>query len=112
MSADCVIEVRAIVELFPGARSGKTKGYSSGVRPNHYFDGEDFSSVGVVEFTAGDSLELGAVGEAKVRFIRSIDAKPIQVGTRWRICEGNREVGTGQIVQLLACRKISGDDER
>lgn len=93
--------VRAQVELFPGSVSGKTTGYQSGVRPNHFFDRQDSAVPGSVTFEGQDWLDLGASCAAIVRFVYPSNFQPLAVGATWRIQEGSCHVGNGRVTAIL-----------
>ena len=101
MSDMQIIDVRAKIELFPSHVSGKTRGYLSGIRPNHFFEQESSSIPGVIEFIGQGSLELGRSCTAFVRFLRPVDWRPIEAGQEWRINEGSKQVGQGVVLEVL-----------
>jgi len=93
------VRVRAEVELFPGEVSGKTRGYRTGARPNHFFEGQASSLFGLMEFDGGE-LHLGQRCLATVSFHYPNYFPPLTVGTVWRINEGPRHVGNGKVIEI------------
>jgi hypothetical protein len=61
--------VRAEIELLPASVSGKSQGYRSGFRPNHFFPGYVHSVIGVVNFVDREWLNPGERCSAVVKFI-------------------------------------------
>ena len=98
---ESAVDILAEITLFPGSISGKTSGYFSGVRPNHFFSGQPSSIVGVIWFENQFNAELGSTTTAKVRLMYPETYPPLVAGTTWRIQEGSRHVGNAKVVQLL-----------
>jgi translation elongation factor EF-Tu-like GTPase len=99
---ESVTEVRAEIDLFDESRSGKTTGYKSGIRPNHFFEGQTSSIVGVVQFEGQDWLALGNKCFAIVRFLYPDWFPPLAPGVTWKIQEGPRHVGVGRVIEVLS----------
>jgi len=97
-----VVDIVAEIELLPAEASGKTRGYRSGVRPNHFFADNKFSIIGVVTFGGPEVLELGMKCNARVRFLWPEDLHAPKMGERWRIQEGSHLVGRGRVVAMLS----------
>jgi len=94
------VTVRAEINLFDGSRSGKTAGYKSGVRPNHFFEGQSSSIVGDIHFEGQDLLVLGGTCVAIVRFLYPEWFPLLVPGVTWRLHEGSRHVGDGRVLEV------------
>ena len=96
-----VVDVLANIGMLPHGVSGKTQGYRSGVRPNHFFGNDTFSVIGVMTFESTKVLDPGMNCAATVRFVWPEARDAPSVGERWRIQKGSRLVAEGQIVEVL-----------
>jgi hypothetical protein len=96
-----VVQVRAEIELFDGSRSGKTRGYKSGIRPNHFFPDQSCSVIGDIQFEGQDWLELGKTCSAIVRLLYPENFPPLLPGDTWRLHEGSRHVGNARILEVV-----------
>ena len=95
-----IITVRAEINLFDGSRSGKTTGYKSGIRPNHFFEGQTSSIAGDIQFEGQDWLALGGKCFAIIRFLYPEWFPPLVPGITWRLHEGSRHVGDGRVLEV------------
>lgn len=92
----------AIVEvgLHESCMSGR-EGYYSGVRPNHWMPGRDYCFAGQLDFLDTDLLKPGATCRAVGRFIIAAqDISEFQPGYCWHICEANKIVGYGKVINV------------
>lgn len=76
-------------------------GYKSGVRPNHWMPGREYCFMGQLEFTDREWLKPGDSCIANGKFIiASQDVKSFVPGYAWHICEANKIVGYGKVIEL------------
>jgi hypothetical protein len=100
---DAPIVVRAEVELFSGEVSGKTTGYASGARPNHYIAELESMAIGELRFEGRASLGPGERATATIVFLPWAPLLPLlRPGFEWRLQEGRRVVGKAQLVEVLS----------
>lgn len=91
MEPSLIAKVR--FELLPGEVSGKTCGYLSNVRPNHYIAELGYTVIGNVVFDNG-GVELGEVVEATISYAYHEPLAHILIpGLRYEVREGSRLVG-------------------
>ncbi len=89
-------------ELLPGHVSGKTRGYLSNVRPNHYIAELGDTVIGNVVFDNG-SVELGGVADATITYSpHEPFARILVPGLRYEVREGTRLVGFVQVESVLS----------
>ena len=76
-------------------------GYYSGVRPNHWMPGRDYCFMGQLDFIDTDLLKPGDTCRANGRFIiASQDIPEFKPGYCWHICEANKIMGYGRVVEI------------
>jgi hypothetical protein len=98
MKAPLVAKVR--FEMLPGEASGKTRGYLSNVRPNHYIADLGYTVIGNVEFDGG-RIELGETRDAIISYFHHEPLERLLVpGLRYEVREGRRTVGMVEIVEV------------
>ena len=96
------IRARAEIELYPADVSGKTTGYKSGVRPNHFVAELGHTVIGTIEFEGREWLQVGERSTALVTFLHYEPlAQLLRPGVRWDIREGSRVVGKGKILEII-----------
>ncbi len=96
------ITAHTIVELYDGDISGKTSGYISGVRPNHFIDHLGYAIIGEISFI-NNKLELGQSGDAFISYpcFDEIDIVSIVVpGLTYTLMEGPRIVGKVKVLDI------------
>jgi hypothetical protein len=94
--------ISAIVEvgLHESCMRGRD-GYYSGVRPNHWMPGRNYCFMGQLDFVDTDLLEPGATCKAIGSFIiASKDIPEFVPGFCWHICEANKIVGYGKVIEI------------
>jgi len=98
MKAPLIARVR--FEMLPGEISGKTRGYLSNVRPNHYIAELGYTVIGNVEFEGGH-IELGEKKEAVISYLyhEPLERSLVQ-GLRYEVREGSRTVGFVEILEV------------
>jgi len=86
--------------MLPGEISGKTRGYLSNVRPNHYIAELGYTVIGNVEFEGGH-IELGEKKEAVISYLyhEPLERSLVQ-GLRYEVREGSRTVGFVEILEV------------
>jgi translation elongation factor EF-Tu-like GTPase len=95
MEPSLVAKVR--FDLLPGEVSGKTQGYRSNIRPNHYIAELGYTVIGNVVFDGG-RIELGETAGATITYVYHEPLARILVpGLRYEVREGSRVVGFVQI---------------
>ena len=78
------------------------EGYKTKIRPNHWIPGRDYAFAGQLEFVDRELLRPGESCYAIGQFIAATQDKYLFVpGFKWHICEANKIVGYGEIVELL-----------
>jgi hypothetical protein len=91
---------RARFEMLPGEISGKSRGYLSNVRPNHYIAELGHTVIGNVEFDGG-GIELGQARQAVISYLYFEPlARLLVPGFRYEVREGSRLVGFVEILEL------------
>ena len=97
--------VKALIVLFSTEKGGRRTPIFSGYRPNHAFEILDNglakdTHIGEITFEDSSSLAPGDTKEVSIRFLNSpyLDAN-LRVGTRWRLQEGAKVVGEGEILE-------------
>lgn len=98
MEAPLIARVR--FEMLPGEVSGKTRGYLSNVRPNHYIAELGYTVIGNVEFEDG-CIDLGEKKEAVISYLyhEPLERALVQ-GPRYEVREGSRTVGFVDILEV------------
>jgi len=77
------------------------EGYYSGVRPNHWMPGRDYCFMGQLDFINTDLLKPGSNCKANGRFIiASQDIHEFKPGYCWHICEANKIMGYGKVIEI------------
>ena len=106
LKSDLII-VKANIHLLRPEDGGKMIGIKSGYRPNHVFerpvDPKNIHAYnGDLVFDERDIIQPGQSKIVTVRFLRNpIVEKFMKVGQKWFICEGQRVVAEGEIVELM-----------
>ena len=99
MDAQLIAKVH--FELYSGEISGKTRGYLSTVRPNHYIAELGYTVIGSVDFE-GDRIELGETREAIITYVYHEPFERIlSPGLRYEVREGSRTVGQVEVVEVV-----------
>lgn len=97
---DSPLIAKARFELLPGEVSGKSRGYLSNVRPNHFIAELGHTVIGNVEFEGG-RIELGETRDAIISyFYYEPFARVLAPGLRYEVREGSRLVGFVEIVEV------------
>lgn len=88
---------RVKFELLPGEKSGKTHGYLSNVRPNHYIAELGYTVIGNVVFDDG-RIDLGETKPATISYLyhEPFD-RVLKPGLRYEVREGSVLVGFVEI---------------
>jgi len=74
-------------------------GYRSGIRPNHWIPGRDYTFLGEVEFLDRSLLAPGETCEATIKcIIASQDREHFKPGFAWHICESNKIMGYAKVL--------------
>jgi translation elongation factor EF-Tu-like GTPase len=98
------IKARARIRLLPSSESGRTAPIRGSYRPNHNFfeDNTTGMTVGAIDLPDGIELHLGEAMDVTIEFWHwpLLDAE-IYAGRQWRIQEGHRVVGIGEILDVL-----------
>ena len=99
METPLIAKVR--FELYPGEMSGKTRGYLSTVRPNHYIAELGYTVIGSVDFEGG-RIELGETRDAIISYVYHEPLERLLAGgLRYEVREGSRTVGLVEVVQVV-----------
>jgi hypothetical protein len=97
MDAPLIATVR--FELFPAEISGKTRGYRSGIRPNHYIHELGCTVIGNVDFKGNGAIGLGETKEAIVTYVFWEPlAKVLKSGLIYEVREGSHIVGKVRVL--------------
>ena len=99
------IKVEAVVSLLPSGESGRKKGITSGYRPNHNFGGTDNIEMRMGQITVENDewIEPGESRAVEIHFVMPEDYTINLIpGLKWRIQEGNRLVGNGEIAKVIS----------
>jgi hypothetical protein len=100
MEAPLVAKVR--FGLYPGETSGKTRGYLSTVRPNHYIAELGYTVIGSVDFEGG-RIELGETREAIISYVYHEPFERVLArGLRYEVREGSRAVGLVDVLEVVS----------
>ncbi len=76
-------------------------GYYTGVRPNHWMPGRDYCFMGHLDFIDTHLLKPGDSCKAHGRFIiASQDIRHFKPGFCWHICEKNKIMGYGKVIEI------------
>jgi len=74
-------------------------GYRSGIRPNHWLPGRDYTVIGQIEFNDCDLLGPGQSCKAICKMIVPVsDAVLFVPGYTWHICEANKIMGYAKVI--------------
>lgn len=97
--APSILHAEVEFELFSASISGKSIGYRSGVRPNHYIDELGCTVIGSVEFDGG-SIELGERKRALISYLYwEPFAALLKPGLEYEVREGSRRVGNVRVLK-------------
>lgn len=91
-------------ELLPSAESGRTTPIRGSYRPNHNFSSAEnrVMGVGYLNFGEGKKLSPGESVEMEMTFWSRPKLNEVVVpGRKWRIQEGDRLVGIGELLSIL-----------
>ncbi|MBU2709272.1 hypothetical protein KCM76_24970 [Zooshikella marina] len=98
MDSDLVASVE--FELFPASINGKTRGYWSGVRPNHFIEELGCSVIGSVDFEGG-SVDIGETKKAVISYIYwEPFEKVLKPGLEYEVQEGSKVVGRVRVLEV------------
>jgi len=74
-------------------------GYHSGVRPNHWIPGRDYTFIGQVNFIGKELLRPGEKCKAILKgIIAKQDKEAFTSGFTWHVCEANTIVGYAKVL--------------
>jgi hypothetical protein len=74
-------------------------GYKSGVRPNHWIPGRDYTFLGQIGFSDRELLKPGESCKARINcIIASQDKELFKPGFTWHICEANKIMGYAKVI--------------
>jgi hypothetical protein len=75
-------------------------GYKSGIRPNHWIPGRDYTFLGQVEFDDRELLKPGENCKAIIKcIVPSHDIALFVPGFAWHICEANKIMGYAKVLE-------------
>lgn len=93
------LELRVVVGLHESCMNGRL-GYKSGVRPNHWIPGRDYTFLGQVEFEGRGILRPGESCNATVKcIVATQDIELFKPGFAWHICEANKIMGFARVLE-------------
>lgn len=74
-------------------------GYKTGISPNHWIPGRDYSFRGHIEFSDRDTLKPGDVCKATIKCLIAAQDRCLFVpGFAWHVCEANKIVGYAKVL--------------
>ncbi|WP_345875438.1 hypothetical protein [Shewanella algae] len=92
------LTLKAEVGLHQSCMEGR-KGYGTGIRPNHWIPGRDYTFLGQIEFSDRDLLKPGESCEATINcIVASQDKELFKPGFAWHICEANKIMGYAKVL--------------
>jgi hypothetical protein len=92
------IELKIEFGLHESCMQGRD-GYYSGIRPNHWIPGRDYTFLGQVEFDDRELLKPGEKCKATLKGIVAIqDKKSFKSGFSWHVCEANKIMGYAKVL--------------
>ena len=93
-----VLTLKVEVGLHQSCMDGRS-GYRSGIRPNHWIPGRDYTFIGQLEFIGQDLLAPGESCQATIKCILPVqDMERFQPGFIWHICEANKIMGYAKVL--------------
>lgn len=93
------IELRIEFGLHESCMQGRD-GYYSGIRPNHWIPGRDYTFIGQVNYEDRDLLKPGEKCNATLKgVIATQDKGKFIPGFTWHICEANKIMGYATVLQ-------------
>ncbi|WP_281556007.1 hypothetical protein [Thalassomonas sp. RHCl1] len=97
------VELEAIIKVGLHKECMKDrKGYGTGIRPNHWIPGREYTFMGQIDFEDRDWLHPGETCKARFRFlIPAQDQSKFVTGFTWHICEVNQIMGYGTIISII-----------
>ena len=101
-----LIIVKAKITIKTKEEGGRTTGFHSGYRPNHFFEPpDDLKNIsaypGDIQFTDQRLVEPGENKIVTVRFLNTPGIKKyMTVGRKWFINEGPTTIGFGEILEV------------
>lgn len=104
---DDLIIIKAKITMKSTENGGRKTGFISGYRPNHVFEFiEDNlplrTFIGDINFEEPELFQPGETKDVVIRFLKVSEIeKYINVGQKWHINEGLRNLGTGEILEIL-----------
>lgn len=102
------VSARARISMLPAAKGGKTGPIWERYSPNHKLQ-EGLYCMGAFTSIEGGHISPGETGLAEITFlvVEELTAwfKP---GLTWKLNEGGRSVGEGEILALLATERLAG----
>jgi hypothetical protein len=95
-TTDLILKIE--IGLYQSCMEGR-KGYGSGIRPNHWIPGRDYTFLGQVEFSDRDLLKPGENCIATIKcIVATKDLELFQPGFAWHICEANKIMGYAKVL--------------
>ncbi len=97
------VRVKASIILLPTERGGRSSPLISGYRPNHNFLGPDKDKMcmGQVTVDNDESIQPGQEKSVEILFVLLDEyVELLEPGFKWRIQEGSRHVGDGEIIEV------------
>lgn len=92
------IELKIEFGLHESCMQGRD-GYYSGIRPNHWIPGCDYTFLGQVEYEDRDLLKPGEKCNATLKGIIAIqDKEKFVPGFTWHVCETNKIMGYAKVL--------------
>lgn len=104
--SDGLVRVRARIQLLSSEQNGRTTPLIGGTsyRPNHNFFEPDSRecTVGFIDIPEGQMILPGETFECDITFwLRPKVITKIVAGCKWRVQEGGKLVGIGEVLRLL-----------
>ena len=92
------IELKIEFGLHKSCMGGR-KGYGTGIRPNHWIPGRDYTFIGQVDFIDSEWVRPGEKCIAIVHCLMPRqDVELFKSGFTWHICEANKIMGYAKVL--------------
>jgi translation elongation factor EF-Tu-like GTPase len=101
------VRVHAKITLLAAGQGGRTQSVVGGLsyRPNFNFwpdNPQKWMAIGIIDLPEGDGLALGETKQVQITFLTWPELKDeIKPDRAWVIQEGNKVVGSGQILKII-----------